>query len=156
MTEDIFAKKDRLTAQLKKAPEDAATIEDFRDESFALISEISELSDADTAVLKAGVDLICECCLTRISVKRTGGYETSAPLIISPERRVFCAEKYDEWTDIIKTSERAYIPPYFERYAPDREKLRFLQKSYLTAKSDSSVKAQQEGRSFNRLFGGRG
>lgn len=153
--DNIIEKKDKLDKELLMVNEDPEGCRHWQDKCFDLIQLISR-SDADTRLLKAGVDLICKCCRTRTGVTHAGGYEIISPVIVSEEIRSFCRIKYDEWVTLIRQSERTYIPDYFERSAPGREQLRTLQQNFLSARSDSSVKAQKESHSFNRLLGGRG
>lgn len=156
--EGIFNKKNILDKELKLINADPDRIKQFQDDCFDLICEISRMDETalNEGLLKAGIDLICKCCLTRISVRRSGGYESITPVIISLERRNFCAGRYDEWTDKIRALKCGYIPDYFERNVPGRERLLLLQKNYLSARSDSAIQAQKESLSFSRLLGGRG
>jgi len=155
---DHIIEQKRIAEQsLKTSPEDPAVIKRFQETCLDLIRSISELDEKslDSCILKAGIDLICQCCRTRISVRHAGGFETVAPVILAGNERKFCAERYDKWMQLLRTSAPGYIPDQFERCAPDRGKLMFLEKQYLSSKADSALKAHRESLSFNSLLGGR-
>ena len=138
-------------------PEDPAAVKQFQESAMELIRRIDSLDEKDlnSDILKAGIDLICKCTRTRISVRHSGGFETVVPVILPGSKRNFCAEKYDEWMQRLRSFVPGYIPDQFERCAPCRDKLLFLQKQYLSAKADTALKAHQESLSFNSLLGGR-
>ena len=155
---DIIELKNTLAEDIISAPEDPEAIQRFRSACMSTVKDMSRMDEEGLTSdeLKAGIYIISECCRSRVCTKHGNGCVITFVSVLSGRDRSLCAEVYDRWLKAVRRTDRMYMPDALERCAPDREKLTFLLKSFLNTKSDSSVKAQKESQSFNRLFGGRG
>lgn len=113
-------------------------------------------AEENVSLLKEAVAAACEYCKTWIESDVSSGREIIRPVIISDEERTACVSVYDRCTTLIKEKDRFYIPDQIERNRPERARLLFLVRQFLAERSAVSMKEQQTGTSFNRLFGSRG
>lgn len=152
---DLIQQKKELDAALAAHPDDESAIRAFRSGCISLLKDM-KLEGSDAAMLKLAASACTDCCRTRIAVCRRAGAESAYPAPASGEEREFCVSVYDKCTALLKEMDRMYLPDPIERDAPDRQKLSWLMKQALADSNTARIKAQQDGKQFNRLFGSRG
>lgn len=152
---DLLQQKKELDAALAAHPDDESAIRAFRSGCISLLKGM-EPEGSGAAMLKLAVSACADCCLTRIAISRNTGSESAYPVPASEEERSFCVSVYDRCTALLRETERMYLPEPIERSAPDRQKLSWLMNRSLSDSNTARIKAQQDGKQFNRLFGSRG
>lgn len=152
---DLIQQKKELDAALAAHPDDESAIRAFRSGCISLLKDM-KLEGSDAAMLKLAASVCSDCCRTRVAVLRKTGAESVFPVPASDEERAFCVSVYDRCTALLKERERMYLPDPIERVAPDRQKLSWFMKQSLSDSNIARMKAQQDGKQFNRLFGSRG
>ncbi|MGI6071708.1 MAG: hypothetical protein ACOX75_01655 [Lachnospiraceae bacterium] len=116
--------------------------------------DINELTSSEE--LQAAADRACERCRTKIIIDNSDGREIIRPLIADTELRRKSILDYDNCISILRKRDKMYMPPAIERSVPAKERLRFLMEQFLGEQSARAMHSQNEGRSYNRLFGSRG